>query len=404
MRKNLNRIYKLSSLVLILTLISFGCSTTTKNSATTNNADNLVEEDTTTMEDKMPSNSAYQADNTDVDVENLPTPPQSNQATLKPFAPEQYTVQKGDTLWDLSNKFLNQPWYWPEIWYMNPQVQNPHLIYPGDVIKVIYVGGKPYITVNGDNRIAGIERLSPIMRGEPIEVVQQVIPIQAIEQFLTRPLIVGLNELDSSPHIVASRDGRLIYGANDLVYVRDAADLILDTSYNVYRPGKAFKDPMTGGLLGYEAIHVGDGKLVKESEPASLFLTSANREVLRGDRILEVESIDTNSAFYPRIPEQDVNGYVIYLYDAISQVGAYQIVAVNLGKTHGIEKGHLLAISRTDELVTDPHARKGQEELVSLPNDHTANAIAFRVFNDLSYLFVLDANRPVRNADIVTTR
>jgi LysM repeat protein len=403
MRKNLKKIYKLSPLVLGLLLISSGCSSTPKESDTSDTADSMVKE-TMAMEDDTSSSTVYEVDNADVDIEDLPTPPQNNQATLKTSAPEQYIVQKGDTLWDLSSKFLNQPWYWPEIWYMNPQVQNPHLIYPGDVINVFYVGGKPYLTINGDNRVSGIERLSPIMRGEPIEATRQVIPIQAIEQFLTRPLVVSSDELDASPHIVASSGGRLIYGSNDLVYVRDAAELSLDSSYNVYRPGDAFKDPITDELLGYEAIHVGDGKIVKEGEPASLYLTDSNREILRGDRILVAETIDANSTFYPHPPEQDVNGYVIYLYDAISQVGTYQVIAVNLGKNQGIEKGHLLAISRAGEIVTDPYAKKGQEETVALPSDHTADALVYRVFDNLSYLFILDANRPVRNGDIVTAR
>jgi len=223
MRKNLNKIYTLSPLVLGLMLISAGCSSTPKQSGTTDTADSMVKE-TMVMEEEK-STTVYEVDNADVDIQDLPTSPQNNQATLKSSAPEQYVVQKGDTLWDLSNKFLNQPWYWPEIWYMNPQVQNPHLIYPGDVINVFYVGGRPYLTVNGDNRVSGIEQLSPIMRGEPIEATKKVIPIQAIEQFLTRPLVVGLDELESSPHIIASRDDRLVYGSNDLVYLRDSSNL-----------------------------------------------------------------------------------------------------------------------------------------------------------------------------------
>jgi len=401
MRKNLKRISKISPFVLGLLLISSGCSTTPTDTETIETADSMAK-DTVAMEEERPSTTVYEVDNADVDVEDLPTPPQNNQATLKSSAPEQYIVQKGDTLWDLSNKFLNQPWYWPEIWYMNPQVQNPHFIYPGDVINVFYVSGRPYLTVNGDNRVSGIERLSPIMRGEPIEATQQVIPIQAIEQFLTRPLVISADELESAPHIVSSSNGRLIYGANDLVYVRDAADLTQESSYNIYRPGAAFNDPITNELLGYEAIHVGDGSLTKEGEPASLYITTSNREVLRGDRILEIDSIDSNSAFYPRPPSQNIDGHVIYLTDAISQVGTYQIVVVNLGEKHGIEKGHLLSINRAGKTVTDHYARKNQDELVTLPNHHAANAMVYRVFDNLSYLFILDANIPVRNGDIVT--
>ena len=61
---------------------------------------------------------------------------QAQDARLKPDHPDTYTVQKGDTLWDISGHFLSQPWYWPEIWQVNPQVENPHLIYPGDRIRI----------------------------------------------------------------------------------------------------------------------------------------------------------------------------------------------------------------------------------------------------------------------------
>ena len=402
MRKNLNRIYKLSPFVLGLMLISSGCSTTPKESDATDSADSMVKE-TMAMEEENSSTKVYEVDNADVDVKELPTPPQNNQATLKSSAPEQYIVQKGDTLWDLSNKFLNQPWYWPEIWYMNPQVQNPHLIYPGDEINVFYVGGKPYITVNGDNRVSGIERLSPIMRGESIEATQKIIPIQAIEQFLTRPLVVSIDELESSPHIIASRDDRLVYGSNDLVYIRDSANLEQDGLYSVYRPGTALTDPVTEVILGYEAIHVGDGKITKSGDPATFYLTNAKREIYRGDRILEAENLEIDEDFYPRTPDQEINGQLIYLYNAITQVGAYQIVVANVGKNHGVEKGHILAINKAGRLVSDPYAKKQQEEKVLLPDERSADAIVFRVFDNLSYLFILDANRPVRSGDLVST-
>ena len=176
MRKNLNSIYKLSLPALGILLISYGCTTTPNEPEATEPAGEVVEK-TMAMEEDKTSSTIYEVDNAEgIEVDDLPTSPQNNQATIKSAAPEQYVVQKGDTLWDLSNKFLNQPWYWPEIWYMNPQVQNPHLIYPGDVINVFYVGGRPYLTVNGDTRVSGIERLSPTMRGEPIEANQEGYP------------------------------------------------------------------------------------------------------------------------------------------------------------------------------------------------------------------------------------
>lgn len=404
MCRYLNRIYKYLPYLLVILLPITACSTTPTEPEVAETATESTE--VAEVESNESKAKVYEVDNADnIEVESLPTPPENNQASIKPSAPEQYVVQKGDTLWDLSNKFLNQPWFWPEIWFMNPQVNNPHLIYPGDVIDVFYVGGRPYLTVDSDTRISGIERLSPIMRGEPIEATQKVIPIQAIEQFLIRPQIVGVDQLEASPYIVGSRDKRLVYGANDIVYVHSSENLVEGESFNVYRPGTEFKDPGTGEVLGYEAIHVGDGKLTRGGDPATLHLTEAKREVLRGDRIIEIENVDADSDFYPRSPEHSIEGEVIYLFDAISQVGAYQIVAANVGKQQGLEKGHVVAINKAGDAVTDPYntEKRKKDELIQLPSEKGADAIVFRVFDRISYLFILDANRPIRNGDLVTT-
>ena len=393
----------ISSWSLFIAIILFfvnGCSTTTETqTAEVSDSSEAME---VAVEEEISSATVYEVDSA-VEVENLPTTPEANQVTLKASAPEQYVVQKGDTLWGLSNKFLNQPWYWPEIWYMNPQVDNPHLIYPGDVINVFYVGGRPYLTVDSEARVTGIERLSPAMRGEPIEATQKVIPIQIIEQFLTRPQVVDANQLEESPHIVGSRDNRIIYGANDSVYARGTEGLTEASQLHIYRPGTVFKDPDTGDILGYEAIHVGDGEISNVGDPATVYLTSAKREVLRGDRLLEIDEIDADTAFYPRAPSSNIDGKVIYLSNAITQVGSYQIVVSNVGKNQGLEKGHVVTINKAGLLVKDSYASNEQSEQVQLPNEPTADAIVFRVFDNISYLFILDANRPIRTGDVVTS-
>lgn len=403
MRNYLNRIHSLSPFILSISLIIAGCSTTPQQDQAEVMADaetQAAEE----MEKVTPATTVYEVDNADdISVESLPTPPESNNVAIKASAPQEYVVQKGDTLWDISSQFLNQPWYWPEIWYMNPQVQNPHLIYPGDVINVFYVGGKPYLTINDENRVSGIERLSPSMRGEPLDATDKVIPIQAIEQFLTRPLVLGASDLETSPHIVASRDNRIVYGSNDIVYLRDAENLELDGLYNIYRKGATFENHETGELLGYEAIHVGDGRLTREGEPATLYIKEAIREILRGDRVLKIDNIDVDSEFRPRSPDNEIHGHIIYLYNAITQSGTYQIVVADVGNQQGIEKGHVLAINKSGRSVTDTYAEKNQEEMVTLPHERSADAIVYRVFDNLSYLFILDANRPVRNGDLVST-
>ncbi|MEM7303948.1 MAG: LysM domain-containing protein [Pseudomonadota bacterium] len=345
----------------------------------------------------------------DIQTENLPTPPEQNNAELLASAPEQYTVQKGDTLWGISRKFLDNPWYWPEIWYMNPQVQNPHLIYPGDVINVFYVGGRPYLTVErpylsgeGGSRVSGIERLSPEIRTEPIEVTEKIIPIQAIEQFLIRPQIVDEYSLESAPHIVGSKDNRIIYGANDSVYVRDSEDFVVGDAYSVYRKGAEFTDPVSGELLGYQATHIADGEVTAAGNPATVYLSKAEREVLRGDRLISLEVSDADTSFRPHPPTKAIYGEVIHLFDAITQVGTHQIVVTNLGARNGIEKGNVVNINHAGRIVEDRYADSGQQIDVKLPDARAGDAIIFRTFDKLSYAFILDAKRPIKVGDIIT--
>lgn len=380
-------------------LITVGCTTTPTNSGSEEMAAEAAEE--VQAEVSVDEPVVYEVDGAEnVQVDDLPTPPEQNSATLKASAPEQYVVQKGDTLWDLSNKFLNQPWYWPEIWYMNPQVNNPHLIFPGDVINVFYVGGRPYLTVGDSPRIAGSERLSPEMRAEAIDINDRIIPIQAIEQFLIRPQIITKEELENSPHIVGARDNRLIYGVGDDVYVRGSEGFVEGEKFNIYRAGEEFIDPSSGEVLGYQAIHLGDGELIKEGEPGTLGLRATEREILRGDRILPLAA-ESDTAFYPRPPSSNVGGEVIYLFDAISQVGSYQIVAMNIGTQDGIEKGNIVAIAQAGREVRDPFAKQEQSETVQLPHEDSGVAMVFRIFDRVSYAFIMNANRPIRIGDIV---
>ena len=377
-----------STLLVAATSLLWGCSSTSEPQADANVADGPT---------------VYEVDQPqDVSVDDLPTDPQNHQVELKASAPEQYVVQRGDTLWDLSSRFLVEPWFWPEIWYLNPQIANPHLIYPGDIVTVFYVGGKPYLTV-GESPI-GSERLSPSMRGEAIDTNEKQIPIQAIEQFLIRPRIVSLEELEQAPYIVGSRDNRIIYGSRDTVYVRGTDEDPEGTRYSIFRAGKEFRDPDSNELLGYEAIMVGDGELTRTGDPATLYMHRAEREALRGDRLLALEISEEDTAFTPHNPETPVDGKVISLFDAISQVGTYQIITINLGKDEGMEKGHVLKVSQDGRSVRDPFASSSRDQRVTLPQEESGVAMVFRTFDQVSYALVMNASHPIRVGDSVGTR
>ena len=331
-------------------------------------------------------------------LEDLPVSPEQHNVEFKASAPEQYTVVPGDTLWDLSNRFLVQPWYWPEIWYLNPQINNPHLIYPGDVISIFYVGGKPYLTVGDGPRVT---KLSPKLRGEDINAEVYGIPIPAIQQFIIRPRVVSEETLDSAPYILSSIEERLAFGSGDRVYVR-GFNGDPQGQYTIFRKGEALHDPKTDELLGFEAIVVGDGEVIRSGDPVTFDLTQTKREALRGDRLLPVNFGEIDTEFVPHAPPENTHGHVISLFDAITQVGTFQVVALSLGERNGIEKGHVLDINQAGRVVADPFEKPGSLVDVELPEESAGRAMVFRIFEKVSYALIMETSRPIQAGDSAT--
>ena len=118
----------------------------------------------------------------------------SGPVPLASGAPNEYVVKVGDTLWDISATFLKDPWFWPEIWYVNPDIANPHLIYPGDVLGLVYIDGQPRIT----NLRASTFRMSPQARVTPLSDAISSIPYESIASFLSSGVILEKGEADSA--------------------------------------------------------------------------------------------------------------------------------------------------------------------------------------------------------------
>jgi hypothetical protein len=330
-----------------------------------------------------------------------PAPVPERAVEIKPTAPDQYVVIKGDTLWDIASHFLKDPWYWPEIWHVNSQVTNPHLIYPGDVLTLYYVNGRPFVQVSDGPRVGGgMTKLSPQVRVEGLDRDDDRLPIEAIQQFITRPRVVSKEELDKAPYVLSAQDDRLIYGSGDRVYVRSLEQLPEGHRYSVFRPGEVLVDPVTNELLGYEAILVADATVVKTGDPSTVLLERSEREALIGDRLLPLND-EQARAFFPRAPKHEVNGLVISLFDAISQIGQHQVVVLNVGERNGIEKGHVLAVHQAGRMVHDPYARDGQSKSVILPTEKAGVVMIFRTFEKVSYALVMNATRPMHVGDAV---
>jgi hypothetical protein len=326
---------------------------------------------------------------------------QSDDIELNPAHPEKYTVKSGDTLWDISGMFLKDPWYWPEIWYVNPQVENPHLIYPGDELTLVYVDGQPRVQLTRGANVTGptgTERLSPQVREEALSKAITTIPFSVIEPFLSGGMILDKDELDSLPYIVALRD-HLIAGSGHEVYVTGIAeeDQSTGSEFMVLRKDDKLRDPDTNKVLGYEVVFIGSAELRAKGEPATFFLTDSNREASRGDLIRPVD-LRLPMNFFPRAPEQEVNGSIISVVDGVSRIGQFQMVILNRGSNDGLEAGTVLAVWQNGETTRD---NRDWGKKVSLPDTFAGNLMVVKAYDDIAYALVVEAVSEMRVYDRV---
>lgn len=320
----------------------------------------------------------------------------ANQVELNPNHPQRYVVVKGDTLWDISGKFLRYPWHWPDIWYVNPQIKNPHLIYPGDTLSLVYRDGRPVLELTRGKQTV---KLSPKVRETLLDKPIPTIPLSVIAPFLSKPRVVGAEVLDKAPYVVSSADERLISGAGDKVYVRGVDDS-QGTEFSLFHGGKVYKDPDTGEVLGYEAIYTGEGNITQQGDPATMMLNYSNREVLVGDRLLPEEEEDYDINFFPRSPDFSLTGKIISVFDGVSQVGQYQVVVLNKGTRDGLDVGHVLSVYQAGKTIKDS-VSKQHDDVITLPDEHAGEAMVFKTFERVSYAIIMKATRALHINDKV---
>jgi len=307
--------------------------------------------------------------------------------------PERYTVVKGDTLWDISARFLDNPWYWPEIWHVNPQVKNPHLIYPGDRLALVYIDGKPRVTKVTSSDVV---KLSPKIRSEAIDTPSPAIPLDAIASFLTETRIVSPAEINAAPYVLEGEDGRIVTGAGDRVYARCSkpADRV-----GIFRRSKEFVDPETGEFLGLEARSIARGNVTAENgDVLTLALTRSSEEVRIGDRLLVNEDRRLTTNFVPGSPENQIQGLMISVDGGVNQIGQFDVVAINRGEREGLAPGHVLAVMKSGNAVRDPVTG----ETIELPSERAGLLMVFQAYEKMSYGLILQATRPLAVGDRVT--
>lgn len=325
---------------------------------------------------------------------------------IKPTAPTEYTVKRGDTLWGISNVFLKNPWEWPEIWYANPKIQNPHRIYPGDVLLLAYGrDGRPQISIEHE----GALRLEPALRSSPLDDAIPTIPYASIAAFLSRPSLLSREEIRNAPYVLAFPNEHQAAGDDQVVYARGLANAPTGARYSVVHVGEPIVDPESGKTLGYEGTYTATAVVQRPAAITKTVLVDAARETLRGDCLLP-DSGTTPLNFTPRAPSRKVRGQIISVVDGVTLIGQYHIVAINRGARDGVGPGTVLAIDEAGDVVTDRgsasygdegHNLLGFSKSVKLPAERAGTLLVFKSYDDMSYGLVVGASTAMRVADVV---
>ena len=305
-------------------------------------------------------------------------------------APDEYVVQVGDTLWDIAATFLKDPWYWPEIWYVNPQVENPHLIYPGDVLALVYIDGAPRVTTR-----ASSARLSPQIRSTPLTEAITSIPYETVAAFLSTGVVLEKGEAERLPYLVATKGDHLIAAAGNTVYVRgNVAEP--GSRYNVVHIGDKLVDPETKDTLGFHGHQIGEGTVRRSGDPATFALTMSKQEAKHGDRLIPT-AVDVPLNFFPKAPSADINGQIMAVVGGVTQIGQYQVVVMNRGTSHGLSTGDVLTVFQKGVKVRD-HVKGGS---VRLPDEEAGTLMVFKVYDRISYGLIMEATTAIHVEDFV---
>ena len=323
---------------------------------------------------------------------------------IKADAPNRYIVKKGDTLWDISGRYLDSPWRWKEIWATNKQIKNPNLIYPNDILILCVIQGKTLIGVDTGEGCAGVEKqLTGNVVSSTVSVTSTAnsippLPWSAIQHWLDKTVIVNPQDFNTTPYILASKKGNLITASGDKVYAK-GVPLIVGQRYGIYREGELYVEPKTQEVIGLEVTQVATG-LVTSTETngvSSLQLTdSYDKEVREGDRVFVELNNSIPPVFYPAPAMVSRGGMIVRVMDSISSAAKGSVVAINLGSTHGAKPGDVLTVYQKGALIRDT---KDNDTPVRLPNEPSGMVMVFNTFDNISYAYVLDSELPLNVGD-----
>lgn len=326
---------------------------------------------------------------------------------LKESAPDTYTVQQGDTLWGIANLFLNQPWLWPELWRHNTQIDNPHLIYPGDVISVSYINGEPVFSINRDKPTLV---LSPGSTRRVKSTSIETLSWSVLAPYIKQHTLVSEEEYELLPHLLGNHDGNVSFVSNDLVVSQK--ENRTEDQYQVVRKQSIIRN-MQGKVLGVQLTHVAKASLendVSLPNARMVKLSDSNQEAKRGDKLLTGNfTLDDDLVLQEATSQR---GFVIGDLHDHDLLGRYDVVVLDLGARE-LTAGTVMGIyaggpdiidGEEPQYASNRDVIKGNglfTDKVQQPALKIGEVIVFKTFDSASYGIITRAKEGVRRGFIV---
>jgi len=316
---------------------------------------------------------------------------------LRADHPETYIVKKGDTLWDISALFLNSPWLWPRLWENNSQIENPHLIYPGDVLNLIWVDGEPRLSRKR------LKKLSPTPRIQDKEQAIPVISLNRLSAFLTKDHIITPELVKDSPRVLGDAVGSPRFFEGDIFYGQGQFDE--NKLYGIYRLGDNFKGKYSENL-GSELLFIGQAQVSqspnvdKTDKATPLSLTRSSRDARQGDLILPIPEYETLPAYFiPKPVSKSVKGRMLSSLSGPSAIGKWDVVVIDKGSRDDVEIGSMFSILRSGQAILvnddiiyqedgDAFDQIGDADL-KLPAERVGELMVFKVYEKLSIAILM---------------
>lgn len=329
---------------------------------------------------------------------------------IKDSAPQVYVVKKGDTLWDISSIYLDKPWLWPELWRNNVHITNPHLIYPGDEIRLRYnEQGEPVLEVVREPAKPQI-KLSPEGKKsyKQIEAIP-ALPWSVIQPYIENDMVMSEDEYNRLPHLLGNHDGAVRFSTGDLVLSRKARRQ--HDTYHVIRKQNEIRDQFDN-LLGYQVRHVADASPMESDVKGQVLVNveEANFEAMRGDKLLPAKQAEPDAL--KLMPATRQRGNIVSNLEQHGLLGKFDVVIVDLG-SRDIEAGTVMGIySQGPDIIDgdEPRYEHESNHLKSAFNDgndvkqpalKVGELVVFKVFEKASYGLITRSSKVIRNGAIV---